>query len=227
MAKVLLIVTFLLLGVMAGIYFRPDSSDRPKKEANSNPEQGSKEISEARRSASDVENKPAAINTNDTNLSALLNQLASSETKTAIELSFGHPLERDSKAENGYEKSIQKLNQDPQKSLNEISKLLIGIGTRNDGIRTHLLNLAMQTSAAPQEKGEFIKDYLTQAQFNMDKDGLADDSYSAVVAIDYLAQNFQNEGEVQALVGEILTIKDEKVRNEMKVRLGVHYPGII
>jgi hypothetical protein len=223
MAKILLIVTFLLLGVMAGIYLRPDRSDRTMTEADSTPEPSSIEITEAR----PLEKTPAVTNLKDTKINTLLKQITSKDTKTAIELSFGHPLERDSKAENGYEKSIQKLNQDPQKSLNEISKLLIGIGTSNDGIRTHLLNLAMQTSAAPQEKGEFIKDYLTQAQFNMDKDGLADDSYSAVVAIDYLAQNFQNEGDVQALVGEILTIKDEKVRNEMKVRLAIHYPGII
>lgn len=229
MYKVISVFVFLFFGILSGVYFfRPNETEL----RNSHHVIARENNSDFNNNSSNpIVSEKSIPQTKDLNFNQkaedIFKEVQSQEIKSALKRSFKHPLTHGKDNSNEYENSIQQLNLDPTAALLEISKVIINLGTKDDGIRTHLLNLAMQTNAQVEDKGEFLKIYLTKGQFKTNPSGLSDDSFSAVIAIDYMAQTFKTEKEAQAVISEILLIEDLNLRTEFKNRILVHYPEVI
>lgn len=152
-----------------------------------------------------------------------LSSINSEIIREALKVSFR---DDNSSGSENYEEAIEILNQDPNSSLNEISKEIILIPPDKDGIRNHLVNLAMQTDAIKSVKAELLTNFLMYSKFNISQDNLSEDSLSASVAIDYLGQVFPTQEEAQSYLNDILSIENEKVRAEFSRRLKAYYPNL-
>lgn len=225
--EILTIVFFLVLGAGAAVYFFENNQVLINNEVVHEDE---KEIASSqlastssppmREGKEDVKAKPETRDV--PKIAGIKNE----DIRRSVESSFQHPLDGN-QDKYAYERAIQSLNKDPESAIEEILKGLYSIDPKMDGTRIHLINLAMQTNASPLAKGEFIRDYLINSRFSVENGKLADDSYSAIIAIDYLAQNLKNETEVSLIVNEIMNIKNEDLKNELRERIKIYYPKLI